>query len=147
MGREEKKTVSFNLKDTDSDPIDNHHESTMNDNDNSTDGDLKSDNDIVESEKEKEEKVPLQKGEPLTSNNVSVKAAAAAEVDPRDIEIQVLRAKLEQTEKTLERVLAQMAGINMPNLRQQPKKKKPKKPSTKRSTDDPQEEGDAQHEE
>ena len=40
-----------------------------------------------------------------------------------DIEIQLLRAKLEQTEKTLERVLAQMAGINMPNLRQQPKKK------------------------
>ena len=80
--REEKKTVSFNLKDTDSDPNDNHDESTMNDNDNSTDGDLKSDNDIVESEKEKEEKVPPQKGEALTSNNVSVKAAAAAEVDP-----------------------------------------------------------------
>ena len=80
--REEKKTVSFNLKDTDSDPNDNHDESTMNDNDNSNDGDLKSDNDIVESEKEYEEKVPPQKGEPLKSNNVSVKAAAAAEVDP-----------------------------------------------------------------
>ena len=80
MKREEKKTVSFNLKDTDSDPNDNHDESTMNDNDNSNDGDLKSDNDIVESEKEKEEKVPLQKGEPLKCN-VSVKAAAA-EVDP-----------------------------------------------------------------
>ena len=79
--REEKKTVSFNLKDTDSDPNDNHDESTMNDNDNSTDGDLKSDNDIVESEKEKEEKVPPQKGEALKSNNVSVKPAAA-EVDP-----------------------------------------------------------------
>merc|ERR1712217_487919 len=118
----------------------------MNDNDNSNDGDLKSDNDIVESEKEKEEKLPPQKGEAVTSNNVSVKAAAASEVDPRDIEIQLLRTKLEQTEKTLERVLAQMAGINMPNLRQQPKKKKPKKPSTKRSSDDPQEKGDAQHE-
>ena len=80
--REEKKTVSFNLKDTDSDPNDNHDESTMNDNDNSTDGDLKSDNDIVESEKEYEDKLPPQKGEPLNSNNVSVKAAAAAEVDP-----------------------------------------------------------------
>ena len=34
-----------------------------------------------------------------------------------DIEIQLLRAKLEQTEKTLEAVLAQMASISMPSLR------------------------------
>ena len=33
-----------------------------------------------------------------------------------DIEIQLLKAKLEQTEKTLEAVLAQMAAISMPNL-------------------------------
>ena len=39
-----------------------------------------------------------------------------------DIEIQLLKAKLEQTEKTLEAVLAQMAAISMPNLTRTKKK-------------------------
>lgn len=39
-----------------------------------------------------------------------------------DIEIQLLKAKLEQTEKTLEAVLAQMAAITMPNLSRAKKK-------------------------
>ena len=39
-----------------------------------------------------------------------------------DIEIKLLKAKLEQTEKTLETVLAQMANINMPNLKMAKKK-------------------------
>ena len=39
-----------------------------------------------------------------------------------DIEIRLLKAKLEQTEKTLEAVLAQMAAITMPNLSRAKKK-------------------------
>ena len=34
-----------------------------------------------------------------------------------DLEIKLLKARLEQTEKTLQAVLSQMAGINMPNIK------------------------------
>lgn len=74
-------------------------------------------------DKEKAEKEEVKVAPKEISSRIEITPAVA---DPRDIEIQLLKAKLEQTEKTLEAVLAQMAAITMPNL-SRAKKKKSKK--------------------
>jgi len=102
--KEGKKTVSFNLEQ-------NHEEPSEEEKCDSEDTPKISETDIDN----KKEKIIQECNQKKN-----------AEVDPRDIEIKLLKAKLEQTEKTLETVLAQMANINMPNLKIAKKKKSKK---------------------
>jgi len=121
---EKKKNVSFDLKESSS----GVEESSSN-NECQTDEDKIRMNDSNEDVKERDEDVVSTEVSCDEKTNKEELCVTKQEkqntdtIDPRDLEIKLLKARLEQTEKTLQAVLSQMAGINMPNIKKRSKKK------------------------